>query len=147
MIISSFHLISAVQIWIISYIINIESIVVGEFNCIPDVYLDKWGGDDGFGNRAVSQLHSFTEPLDLEDFYRITNRHGRIVTWFNGPHSVSCRLDRFYTLRDWRSSISRHVCSPFAYSDHHLIKIHVTLGPVSPQGCGVWKFHTQLLKT
>ena len=108
--------------------------------------IDKWGGDDSFGDRAVAQLHSFTESLALEDFYRVSNPSGRIFTWFNGPHSVGCRLDRFYTPRAWRSRISRHTCSPFAYSDHHLIKLQVTFGPTNPRGRGVWKFNTQLLK-
>ena len=125
---------------------NFEPIVVGDFNCVPDIALDKWGGDDSFGNRAVSQLHAFTESLALEDFYRVSNPQGKQFTWFNGPHSVGCRLDRFYTPRAWRSRISRHVCSPFAYSDHHLIKLQTTFGPANPRGRGVWKFNTQLLK-
>ena len=81
---------------------NIESIVAGNFNCVPDVALDKWGGDDRFGNKAVSQLHSFTNSLSLEDFNRITHPSGHLFTWFNGPQSVGCWLDPFYTpkLRD-----------------------------------------------
>jgi len=38
------------------------------------------------------------------------------------------------------------VCSPFAYSDHYLIKLQATFGPANPRGRGVWKFNTQLLK-
>ena len=76
---------------------NIEAIVVGDFNCVPDITLDKWGGDDSFGDRAVTQLHSFTASLALEDFFYVSNPRGRIFTWFNGPHSVGCRLDWFYT--------------------------------------------------
>ena len=76
---------------------NLESIVVGDFNCVLDIAIDKWGGDDSFRDRAVSQLHSLTESLALEDFYRVSNPRGKILTWFNGPHSVGCRLDRFYT--------------------------------------------------
>ena len=66
-------------------------------NLVPDIAIDKWGGDDSFGDRAVTQHHSFTETLALEDFYRVSNLSGKIFTWFNGPHSVGCRLDRFYT--------------------------------------------------
>ena len=47
----------------ISGVLNIltqnQSIVVGDFNCVPDIALDKWGGDDSFGDRAVTQLHSY----------------------------------------------------------------------------------------
>ena len=82
--------------------------------------------------------------LALEDFFRISNPRGRIFKWFNGPHSIGCRLDRFYTLRAWRSRIARHTCLPFAYSDHHLIKLQVTFGPTNPRSRGVWKFNTLL---
>ena len=30
------------------------------------------------------------------------------------------------------------MCLPFAYSDHHLIKLQVTFGPTNPRGRGVW---------
>ena len=40
--------------------------------------------------------------------------------------------------------LATHV--PFAYSDHHLIKLQVTFGPTNPRGQGVWKINTQLLK-
>ena len=76
---------------------NLESIVVRDFNCVLDIAIDKWGGDDSFGDRAVTQHHSFTESLALQDFYRVSNPRGKIFTWFNGPHSVGSRLDRFYT--------------------------------------------------
>ena len=125
---------------------NLETIVVGDFNCVPDIAIDKWGGDDSFGDRAVTQLQSFTKSLALEDFYRGSNPRGKIFTWFNSPHSMGCRLDRFYTPRAWRSRLSQHTCLPFAYSDHHLIKLQVTFGPTNPRGRGVWKFNTQLLK-
>ena len=114
---------------------------------MPDVALDKWGCDDRFGNRGVSQLHSFTNSLFLEDFYRITHPSGRLFTWFNGPHSVGCRLDRFYTPRAWRARVSAHACTTFAYSDHHMISLKLSLGNFNPRGRGLWKFNTQLLKS
>lgn len=46
------------------------------------------------------------------------------------------RLDWFYTPQAWRPRISRHTCSPFVYSDQHLIKLQVTLRPTSPPGMG-----------
>ena len=110
------------------------------------IIIDKWGGNDSFGDRAVTQLHSFTESLALEDFYRVSNPSGKIFTWLNGPHSVGCRLDRFYTPRAWRSRISRHKCSPFAYSDHHLIKLQVTFGLTNPWGGEERKFNTATKK-
>ena len=34
-------------------------------------------------DRAVTQLHFFTESLALEEFYRISNQRGKIFMWFN----------------------------------------------------------------
>ena len=133
------------NLWCFKYP-NLESIVVGDFNCVLDITLDKWGSHVIFLERAVMQLHSFTGSLALEDFYRVSNPSGNIFTWFNGPYSVGCRLDQFYTPRAWRSRITRHACLPFSYSNHQLIQLQVTFGATHPRGQGVWKFNTQLLK-
>lgn len=111
------------------------------------IQLDKWGGDDSFGDRAVTQLHALTDSLNLEDFYRVKFPTGPSFTWFNGPHTVGCRLDRFYTPKGWRSRITDFKCHPFGYSDHHLISLKLTLGNSNLRGQGIWIFNTQLLKS
>ena len=126
---------------------NLENVVLGDFNCVPNIQLDKWGGDDSFGDRAITQLHAFMDSLNLEDFYCVNFPTGRLFTWFNGPHSVGCRLDWFYTAKTWRSRISDFKCNSFAYSDHHIINLKITLGNSNPRGRGVWKLNTQLLKS
>jgi len=32
---------------------NVDTIMVGDFNCVPDVLLEKWGGDDTFGDKGI----------------------------------------------------------------------------------------------
>ena len=59
---------------------NLETIVVGDFNCVPDIRSDKFGGDDSFGDRAVATLHTFTDSFNLEDFYRVSFPSGRSYT-------------------------------------------------------------------
>ena len=76
---------------------NVDTIVTGDFKCVPDILLDKWGGDNTLGDKGIMQLHAFADSLSLEDVYRVKNPGGKLFTWFNGPHSVGCRLDRFYT--------------------------------------------------
>ena len=48
---------------------NVDTIVAGDFNCVPDVQLDKWGGDDSFGDRGITYLNAFVDSLSLEDVY------------------------------------------------------------------------------
>lgn len=48
---------------------NTDTIVGGDFNCVPSPLIDKWGGDDTLGDKGIPQLHDFTNSLDLEDFF------------------------------------------------------------------------------
>jgi len=109
--------------------------------------LDKWGGDNTLGDKGIMQLHAFADLLFLEDVDQVKNPGGKLFTWFNGPHSVGCRLDRFYTPTAWRSQVCDHACVPFTYSDHHMVSISVQLGHSNPRGQGVWKFNMRLLKS
>ena len=97
---------------------NVDTIMAGDFNCVPDVHLDKWGGDETFGDKGITHLHTFAHSLSLEDVFRVKNPPAKLFTWFNGPHSVGCRLDCFYTPRAWRSQVCDHACDLFSYSDH-----------------------------
>ena len=126
---------------------NTEIIIAGDFNCVPDIRLDKWGGDDSLGDKGIPDLHALTDQLALEDVFRAKNPASRLFTWFNGPHSVGCRLDRFYTPRAWRSVVRAHKSDIFPYSDHHQVSINVQLGNSNPRGRGIWKFNTRLLKS
>lgn len=73
--------------------------MAGDFNCVPDLHLDKWGGDDTFGNKGITYLHAFADSLSLEDVFGVNNLCAKLFTWFIGPHSVGCRLDHCYTPR------------------------------------------------
>ena len=125
---------------------NVDTVMTGDFNCVPDILLDKWGGDDTFRDKGITHLHAFADCLSLEDVFRVKNPSGKLFTWFNGPHSVGCRLDRFYTPIAWRSQVRDHMWDPFSYSDHHMVSIKLQLGHSNPCGRGIWKFNTRLLK-
>ena len=124
-----------------------DHILTGDFNCVPDIRLDKWGGDDSLGDRGIPQLNAIVDSLALEDVFRAKQPAAREFTWFNGPHSVGCRLDRFYTPRAWRSEVRDHNSAYFPYSDHRMVSIKVHLGHSNPRGRGLWKFNTRLLKS
>ena len=52
---------------------NVDTIMTGAFNCLPDVLLDKWGGDDTFGDDGITHLHAFADSLSLEDVFQVKN--------------------------------------------------------------------------
>ena len=67
---------------------NVDTIMAGDFNCVPDVRKDKWGGEDTFGDKGITQLNAFADVLSLEDVFRVKQPVDKLFTWFNGPHSV-----------------------------------------------------------
>ena len=75
---------------------NVPLIVGGDFNCVPSVQKDKFGGDDAFGDKGITELHSFTNSNALIDIYRAKFPNTPMYTWVNGPRTIGCRLDRFY---------------------------------------------------
>ena len=133
-------------LWRLTYR-NVDTIMTGDFTCVLDVLLDKWGAGDTFLDKGITHLHTFVDCLSLEDVFRVKNPSGKLSTWFNGPHSVGCRLDHFYTPIAWRSQVHDHLCDPFSYSDHPMVSIKLQLGHSNPRGRGVWKFNTRLLKS
>lgn len=48
---------------------NVDTVMTGDFNCIPDSRLDKWGGDDTVADKGIMQLHAFVGPLSLKDVF------------------------------------------------------------------------------
>ena len=88
--------------------------MASDFNCIPDTRLDKWGGDDTFGDRGIEQLNVFATAFSLEEVFRAQHVDSRVFTWFNGSHSVGCRLDRFYTPCASGPQIRDFNCQPFS---------------------------------
>ena len=126
---------------------HVPLIVGGDFNCVPHVQKDKFGGDYTFGDKAVTELHSFTDSQSLVDIYRSKFPNTPLYTWVNGPRTIGCRLDRFYVPLSWKNQVSNVTAKPFPYSDHSLIRMNCAVGHSKPRGPGVWKFNTSLLKS
>lgn len=121
--------------------------MTGDFNCIPDSRLDKWGGDATVADKGIMQLHAFVGPLSLKDVFCMKIMSWKLFTRFNGLHLVGCCLDHFYTLSMQSSQVRDCACDPFSSSDHHMVSIKLHLWHSNSRGWGVWKFNMQLLKS
>ena len=53
------------NLWLLAFR-NVDTIMAGDFNCVPDAHLDKWGGDETFGDKGIMHLHTFADSLSLE---------------------------------------------------------------------------------
>ena len=112
---------------------HVPLIVGGDFNCVPNVQKDKFGGDNTFGDKGVTELHSFTDSQSLVDIYRSKFPNTPLYTWVNGPRTIGCRLDRFYVPLSWKNQVSNVTAKPFAYSDHLLIRMNCAVGHSKPR--------------
>ena len=103
-------------------------------------------------NREVMEIRELSNCMLLRihfllRMYSESNTRRKNYSLGLMAHSVSCRLDRFYTPLAWRALVRDHTSDPFSYSDHHMVSINVQLGHSNPQDRGVWKCNMRLLKT
>ena len=120
------------------------TILAGDFNCVPDVSIDKRGGNASRGTGGWTELSSLLSDHDLVDAYRSKFPNQVAVTWRG--RGVSSRLDRIYLSSSLIPSVQsvQHVVN--SVSDHDLVLMRMSpLSPVSV-GKGFWKFNTSLLK-
>lgn len=123
---------------------GVNLLVAGNFNCVPDLHMDKLGGNPSTGDTGLTELHSFTYTHDLIDVWRLTHPHDKIFTWSNRDYSIRSRLDRWYIPNNLRASsnLSIRAC-PF--SDHALVELNVMPLNGSSRGKGVWKLNNSIL--
>ena len=125
---------------------GLPTIIGGDFNCVADLHLDKWGGNPQLLKPGAQALHSFTNNFNNVDVYRHLNKQGREVTWTDKRGTVASRLDRFYLPAAFLSERSKCDILPCYFSDHSLVKICFQLPEASPKGQGIWKLNVSVLQ-
>lgn len=120
-------------------------LLAGDFNCVPDLKLDKLGGNLHLGDTGVQELNSFTYANDLIDAWRFTHPQDRLYTWNNHDYTIRSRLDRWYIPHMSRTSSNVNIrACPF--SDHSAVDLNITQLNDNTRGKGVWKLNNTLLK-
>ena len=116
--------------------LGLPTLVGGDFNCVEDVNLDKWGGNPLYGQDGFSELKNFLYNFSLVDLYRILK--GEKCT-------VGCRLDRVYFPVQFLANSPSCNFHPNAFTDSDLVKCIFTLPDSLPRGRGLWKFNVSHL--
>ena len=120
------------------------SIMGGDWNCIENILLDKFGGDRVSDPSARASLQELLRGMKAAVIYRTLNPNDRLVTWYNPGKAIGCRLDRFYVSPDIAKT-SQAKIQYFPYSDHDgpvlCFRAPDTLG----RGPGYWKLNTSIL--
>ena len=126
-----------------------ENIVPGDFNCVMDMKLDKYGGDPKARNSAACFLQAINARFDLCDIWRKRHRNERNFTW-TGKNTwdnslIRTRIDFFLASKTLDPFVSGTHIEPYPYSDHDYTSLLLDLDQVV-QGPGFWHFNNELLK-
>lgn len=81
---------------------GLPTIIGGDFNCVADLHLDKWGGNPQLLKPGAQALHSFTDTFNNVDVYRHLNKQGQEVTWTDTRGTVGSRTPWTCTLGKFR---------------------------------------------
>ena len=120
-------------------------LLAGDFNCIPDLALDKQGGNPDTGTTGNKELMTLTNTIKVVDIWRTKNPAQRTYTWHNRDFSMRSRLDRWYVDKIVAEREQAHIrACPF--SDHSAVEIQIDTNNTRHNGPGVWKMNTSLLK-
>lgn len=71
-------------------------VLVGDFNFVPKLRLDKVGGDPLSGDIGNEEMNILCRDFSLIDVFRSKHPSVKDYTWFSSSKKIGCRLDRFY---------------------------------------------------
>jgi exonuclease III len=125
-----------------------DNIIGGDFNCILNARLDKYGGNTEFRNSAGSTLQGICTKYHLLDIWRNRHKDKRCFTW-TGRHGtngsiVRTRIDKFLTSNSLNQFVTDTSIKPFPHSDHDCVYLSFNFDQVN-RGPGYWHFNNDLL--
>ena len=122
------------------------AIIAGDFNCVENINIDKWGGDPLSGDRGLPELHSYLSNFQGIDIFRALHPGSTAVTFLKPDGSTGTRIDRIYVSAPLRENTAFCTIKPFAFADHAAVTCQLRLPETLPRGRGVWKFNCTLLR-
>lgn len=121
-------------------------IIGGDFNIVPDLWLDRMPPKGNCHNFDEIFLDLVTK-LGLIDYWRMLNPGAQQYTWFNAANNGQCsRLD-YWLLSD---NLVNYGCkceiSASPLTDHCLVKLSLSMDRNEEIPNHIWKFNNMLLE-
>ena len=124
------------------------NIVGGDFNCIFDIRMDKFGGDLGARQSASGVLNMMNARHDLSDIWRDRHRGERNYTWTGrnaaNDSFIRTRIDFFLVSKAINQFVTSVEIKPYAHSDHDAVVLILDFERIQ-RGPGYWHFNNELL--
>jgi exonuclease III len=101
---------------------NKPVIWAGDFNCVENIFLDKEGGSDAYGDQGAAILTECKRDFNLIEAFRALYPDKKEYSWFSDGKDIKGRLDRFYLSKNLLEHIISVHHDKFNISDHALQK-------------------------
>jgi exonuclease III len=123
-----------------------HTIIMGDFNLVLDIDMDKKGGNPTTNWNCRKTLLHWMEINNMYDTWRIKHPDDKKFTWTsNTKPKIFCRLDFFIASANIMNITNKCTIGPGIRSDHSYVKLEVAF-PCAPRGRGFWKFDPSLLE-
>ena len=127
---------------------DFENIIGGDYNCIVNTRLDKYGGNPNARNYAATILNGMCSRHNLSDIWRRRNKDKRCFTWtsqhLTTDRIIRTRIDKFLISNSLNQSVLDALIKPFPHSDHDGVWLSFNFDQVK-RGPGYWHFNGDLL--
>ena len=125
---------------------SVPTLLCGDFNTVPDRFLDRRGSCPFDTSRESSNLLSVLfRDCCVVDIWRLKHPGVSGFTWSRTDGSLASRIDLVGCPYPWISFVSSADILPCPYSDHSALHLSWSLSPVPPPGPGFWKLNTSIL--
>ena len=122
-----------------------EPIILGDFNNIENIDLDKNGASWGGATSGHQQITNLKQEYNLHDIFRELNPNIRKYTFYCNRYNSSSRIDRIYGTTNFKSLVTKCDISRCPQSDHEYVccSFHTDN---AQRGPGVWKINNSILQ-
>ena len=126
---------------------NTPLLVGGDFNCVLNDKIDKFGGRpmDNNAKQVANMITDIIEEFSLKDIWRCKNQGSRQYTWNRNDPAIYCRLDMWLVSNEWLPIIKYCKIIPTISTDHKAVILKVQGENYIPRGNGIWKLNTSTL--
>jgi hypothetical protein len=119
-------------------------IIVGDFNFIQNVNLDKFGGQKKTNFKCQKVGLEWMAANNISDIWRIKNPYCRKYTWIsNTTPKIMSRLDYFLLSDNLQGNYENTDIIPGFMTDHSCITLTIKINE-EQRGRGFWKFNSTL---
>ena len=112
---------------------SVPTLLCGDFNTVPDRFIDRHGSCPFDTSRESSNLLSvFFRDCCVVDIWRLKHPGVSGFTWSKRDGSLASRIDLVGCPYPWISFVSSADILPCPYSNHSALHLSWSLSPVSP---------------